>query len=281
MRSDVETEFAPAKINLTLHVTGQRADGYHLLDSLVAFVDVGDVVSAVPHDQLTLTLTGATTANLSANDDNLVLRAARSFGTDTGAALTLEKCLPIASGIGGGSTDAAATLRLLSRMWGLPLPDPAKVLALGADVPACLTPHAVRMTGVGEGLIQQDLPQAWLVLVNPGVSVATPDVFRALGNKHNQAMPAVLPSFADADVLAGFLHLMRNDLEVPATALAPIIASAKAALTTQPGCLIARMSGSGATCFGLFSDPALANNAAKTVSAIHPAWWVAQGKMLV
>ncbi len=279
MESDAAAEFAPAKINLTLHVTGQRADGYHLLDSLVAFVDVGDWITATPADHLTLRLTGPSAGGLSASDDNLVLRAARAFGSGRGAAITLNKHLPIASGIGGGSTDAAATLRLLSRLWGLPLPAAASVLALGADVPVCLAPRAVRMTGVGDGLAPVNLPNARLVLVNPGVSVATPDVFHALAKKQNAPMPSTLPGFRDVTHLADFLGLMRNDLEEAAISLAPVIASAKIMLAAQPGCLIARMSGSGATCFGLFADADGAARAMRAVQSTQPDWWVAQGKM--
>lgn len=270
-------EFAPAKVNLTLHVTGQRADGYHLLDSLVVFADVGDRVSVRSAAQLDVQITGPQAAALPASDDNLVLRAARLMGGQ--AAIMLEKVLPVASGIGGGSADAAATLRALTRL-GRALPDAAQVLTLGADVPVCLRGEAVRMQGVGEVLSPvPELPEAWLVLVNPGIGVATPQVFRGLARKDNPPMPD-LPPLPSAAALAAFLAQMRNDMEAPALALAPVIGTVKSALAAQPGCLLARMSGSGATCFGLFADSKSARAAAQAVQAAQPGWWVAPARML-
>ncbi|MGB8814738.1 MAG: 4-(cytidine 5'-diphospho)-2-C-methyl-D-erythritol kinase [Paracoccaceae bacterium] len=276
------TEFAPAKINLTLHVTGQRADGYHLLDSLVVFADTGDRVTVAAADALRFTITGPQAAALAAGDDNLVLRAARALWGDGTAAITLEKMLPVASGIGGGSSDAAATLRALAALWRLPLPAPAVVLALGADVPVCLQGHAVRMTGVGDGLqpLAAPLPPAWLVLANPGVSIPTPDVFRALIRRDGSGMPRDLPKLKTLPDLSAFLQMMRNDLEAPAMQLAPVISLTKAALSALPGCLMARMSGSGATCFGLFSDPLTATAAARSLAAAHPDWWVTSARIL-
>ena len=270
-------EFAPAKINLALHVTGQRADGYHLLDSIVVFAGVGDWVAAAPADRLSLTVTGPQRAGLS-GDDNLVLRAARCLGV--AAALVLEKHLPIASGIGGGSADAAATLRVLAAMSGVALPDAAAVLALGADVPACLAGRPVRMQGVGEVLTPLPaLPECYVVLVNPGVAVATPEVFKAMPRKDNPAI-GVVPEWDSAVALADWLKRQRNDLEVAAIGLAPVIAEVKAALAARPGCLLARMSGSGATCFGLFANEELAKAAAGVLRVQAPAWWVAAGPVL-
>lgn len=269
-----ESEFAPAKVNLTLHVTGRRGDGYHLLDSLVAFAGVGDRVTVVPGEGLTLT--GPQAAGLSAGPDNLCLRAADVMGG--GVAVTLDKVLPVASGIGGGSADAAAVLRAMVRL-GRSLPAADKVLALGADVPVCLAGRAVRMTGVGEGLTPVTLPPAWLVLANPGVAVSTADVFRALARRDNPPMPA-LPKLRDAPELAAFLAMARNDLEAPATAVAPVIASVRHALTAQPGCLFARMSGSGATCFGLFPDGLTAAAAARALRGAHPGWWAEAAPLL-
>ena len=270
-------EFAPAKVNLTLHVTGQRADGYHLLDSLVVFADVGDRVSVRQAARLDLQITGPQAAALPASDDNLVLRAARLMGGQ--AAIMLEKVLPVASGIGGGSADAAATLRALTRL-GRALPDAAQVLTLGADVPVCLRGEAVRMQGVGEVLSPvPELPEAWLVLVNPGMGVVTPQVFRGLVRKDNPPMPD-LPPLPSAAALAAFVAQMRNDMEAPALALAPVIGTVKSALAVQPGCLLARMSGSGATCFGLFADSKSARAAAQAVQAAQPGWWVAPARML-
>lgn len=272
------TVLARAKVNLTLHVTGRRDDGYHLLDSLVAFAGIGDRLTAAPAERLSLSVTGPQADGLTAGDDNLVLRAARLMGG--GAAITLEKNLPVASGIGGGSADAAATLHLLSGLGRIPLPDPASVLALGADVPVCLTGRAARMEGIGEGVtpLPAPLPPAWLVLVNPGIGVSTPAVFRDLGRRDNPPMPAI-PIFADVAELAAFLHLCRNDLEPPAQGLCPAIGTVQAALAAQPGCLVARMSGSGATCFGLFVRRDQAEAAASTLTAAQPGWWVASGPL--
>lgn len=269
--------FAPAKINLTLHVTGQRADGYHLLDSLVAFADVGDTITAHEADGLSLTVAGPCGGALSVGPDNLVLRAAALFPPGRGAALTLDKRLPVASGIGGGSADAAATLRALSALWQVPLPAGAAVLGLGADVPACLMGRSLRMTGVGEAMhpLGHALPTAALVLANPGVALSTPAVFAALGRRDNAPMPRDLPRLRDLTEMAAFLAMMRNDLEEPAQRLAPVIAHVKAALSAQPGCRIARMSGSGATCFGLFADPLVASAAASAIRVAEPGWWVA------
>ena len=272
-------EFAPAKINLTLHVTGQRADGYHLLDSLVVFADVGDRVSVRRAERLSLQITGPQAAVLPVDEDNLVLRAARVMGAR--AAITLEKVLPVASGIGGGSADAAATLRALARMDSKALPAARDVLALGADVPVCLQGRAVRMQGVGETLSPvPPLPDAWLVLVNPGVAVATPEVFRGLSHKENAPMPREIPRLRSPAELAAFLQMTRNDMESAALALTPVIGTVKSALTAQPGCRIARMSGSGATCFGLFDDGLAASAAARAIQLAQPAWWVAPARLL-
>lgn len=273
-------ELAAAKINLCLHVTGQRADGYHLLDSLVVFAGVGDRLSFTPADDLRLTIGGPQAANLPIADDNLILRAARAFAVARGAHIHLEKHLPIASGIGGGSADAAAALRSLSRIWGLPLPDAARVLALGADVPVCMASRAVRMAGIGEVLSPvPPLPPAHLVLINPGIAVSTPAVFAALPSKTNPPLPEI-PQFASLTDFGHWLSAQRNDLEAPALALAPVIASVKATLAAQPGCHIARMSGSGATCFGLFATKALAETAAQTIARGQPGWWVDTGRMI-
>ena len=273
------TEFAPAKVNLTLHVTGRRADGYHLLDSLVVFAGVGDVVSAEPADALSRRVTGPMGAGLSGEGDNLVLRAARLMGVT--ARIGLEKVLPVSSGIGGGSADAAATLRLLARLSGKALPEPGDVLALGADVPVCLAGRAVRMTGIGEALgAVPALPAVWLVLVNPGVGVSTPAVFRALARADNAPMPKEMPKLRGVAELAAFVTMQRNDLEAPALALQPVIGRVKAALGAQAGCLLARMSGSGATCFGLFADPLAASAAARAIRAAEPGWWVADAPLV-
>jgi 4-diphosphocytidyl-2-C-methyl-D-erythritol kinase len=273
----METEGAPAKLNLALHVTGLRADGYHLLDSLVVFAGVGDRVTVAHADRLSLTITGPMAAGLTVGDDNLCLRAAQAMGNQ-GAAITLDKVLPVASGIGGGSSDAAATLRALSRLWGLPLPAD-RGLTLGADVPVCLDPRPLRMTGIGEGLATVSLPPAWVVLANPGRAVSTATVFKALTRKDNPPLPRTLPRLTTAADLAAFLMMTRNDLEGPATAALPVIATVRQALSAQSGCLFARMSGSGATCFGLFSDPLTAAAAARRLQAAQPDWWIADAPL--
>jgi 4-diphosphocytidyl-2-C-methyl-D-erythritol kinase len=268
-------ELAPAKVNLALHVTGRRADGYHLLDSLVAFARVGDRLEAEPAPGLSLTLAGPFSAALGAGADNSVLRAAALLRPPgQGAALRLVKVLPVASGLGGGTADAAAALRLLARLWDRPLPDPASALALGADVPVCLAGRPSRMRGIGEDLTPLALPPFWMVLVNPGVPVPTAAVFEALALRTNPALPDP-PAFADAAALFAWLATTRNDLEPPARGLAPPIDTALAALTAQPGCALARMSGSGATCFGLFASAPPALAAMSALRAARPGWWIA------
>lgn len=270
--------FAPAKVNLALHVTGRRSDGYHLLDSFVVFAGVGDTVTAAPLHGLTLTITGPQAEALPATDDNLVLRAARMMGGE--ASLILHKVLPVASGIGGGSADAAATLRALSALTGRALPDAASVLSLGADVPVCIAGRPVRMQGVGEVLTPlPPLPDIWLVLANPGVAVPTPAVFARLDRRDNAPMPEV-PTFADAAVMAIWLAAQRNDLQPAAIAIAPVIADTLAALLAQPGCLLSRMSGSGATCLGLFATEADARSAAARLLQDKPGWWVVASRVL-
>ncbi len=269
-------ELAPAKVNLALHVTGRRADGYHLLDSLVAFPRTGDRLRAGPAATLSLAIDGPFAGDLGAGADNLVLRAARLLRADAadGAALRLTKSLPVASGIGGGSADAAAALRLLARLWDRPLPPRATLAALGADVPVCVAGTSARMRGIGDDLAPVALPSFWLVLVNPGVPVPTPAVFAALARRDNDPLPDP-PAFADAEALAGWLAARRNDLEAPATTVAPEIRTVLAALAAAPGCRLARMSGSGATCFGLFTAAAPARAAAAAIRAARPAWWTA------
>jgi 4-diphosphocytidyl-2-C-methyl-D-erythritol kinase len=277
----VLSEAAPAKVNLALHVVGRRGDGYHLLDSVVVFAAIGDGLTATGADDLTLTLTGPFAAALAADADNLVLRAARMLAGAGGivprARLTLDKRLPVASGIGGGSADAAAALRLLSRLWRLDLAAAdlaALALRLGADVPVCLAGRPARMTGVGEILLSAPaLPACGLVLLNPGVPVATADVFRARAGAFSPPLdlPAAWP---DVAAMAAGLAALGNDLEPPALALQPAIAEALAALRALPGCLLARMSGSGATCFGLFPG---APAAALASAGLHRAGWWAWG----
>jgi 4-diphosphocytidyl-2-C-methyl-D-erythritol kinase len=268
------TEFAPAKINLCLHVTGQRADGYHLLDSLVVFCGAGDRVEASLSDHLSLKLEGPFADGLPLGEDNLVLRAARCFGTN--ATFTLEKNLPPSSGIGGGSADAAAAIRALQQLTGTPGPEPAEILALGADLPVCLASRPARMRGIGEELSPVPaLPEAHLLLVNPRVEVPTPAVFRALARRDNPGLPEALPDWPDCGALADWLAQQRNDLEAPALSVVPVIGKVLDRLRGLPQVLLARMSGSGATCFALFARAEEAEAGAKTIRAAHPEWWVA------
>jgi len=271
------SEFAPAKVNLYLHVVGRRADLYHLLDSLVVFADVGDRVSVSPAEDLSLTVAGPFARGLAAEADNLVLRAARGLADLTGVpargALVLEKNLPVASGIGGGSADAAATLRLLCRFWGVAPGLDGLARSLGADVPVCLSGRPALMGGIGEILHDApSLPAAGLVLVNPGVAVSTPAVFRTRAAVFSKAADCPRDGWADAASLAAFLRGARNDLETPARLLAPAVGDVLAVLAETPGCLLARMSGSGATCFGLFASSEAARDAADAI--VRPGWWV-------
>ena len=255
-------------------MTGRRADGYHTLDSLAVFAGVGDYLGARTAEGVSVRIEGPFAAGLSAGEDNLVMRAARALAEAGGiapkAALTLAKNLPPASGLGGGSADAAAALRLLGRLWGV---DRLSGLAarLGADVPVCLRSRPARMGGIGEALSAAPaLPELGLCLVNPGVAVATASVFAARRGPFSP--PARLPEgWASAACLAADLARLGNDLEAPAIALCPAISAALAALEAAPGCLLARMSGSGATCFGLFPDPAAAAHAA--AGLVRPGWW--------
>lgn len=262
-------------MNLALHVLGRRADGYHVLDSLVVFAQVGDALRAEPAEALSLTVTGPFAAALTGEGENLVLRAARALaaarGIAAGARLTLDKRLPVASGIGGGSADAAAALRLLARLWRVPLAPAELALTLGADVPVCLAGRAARMGGIGDALAPAPrLPPCGLVLVNPGVAVATPAVFRARGGAFSQ--PLDLPAgWTDAASMAADLTRLGNDLEAPALALQPAIGHVLAALRSLPGALLTRMSGSGATCFALFASAEAARKAAARVA--RPDWW--------
>jgi 4-diphosphocytidyl-2-C-methyl-D-erythritol kinase len=280
--------FAPAKINLTLHVTGRRADGYHLLDSLVTFADVGDELFVAPgRGGLTLTVRGPEAAGVPADATNLALRAAAILAGGQGAALDLVKNLPAASGIGGGSADAAAALRAMMALQGIgrsALETNAAdlgaradaILALGADVPMCLFPRPLRARGIGERVDAVMLPTVAAVLANPRLPVPTPEVFRALDRRDNAPMPEGLPDFADAPALADWLGGQRNDLESAAIRVQPVVATVLAAIGATRGCLVARMSGSGATCFGLYADPDTAAQAAARIRAERPGWWVAE-----
>lgn len=278
-------EPAPAKLNLTLHVVGRRSDGFHLLDGLVAFTALGDRVAVRSRPTgagLALRLTGPFARALEAEPDNLVVRAAEALAEALrrpgDLELTLEKTLPVASGIGGGSADAAATLRAVARLWEVPLDHPALVrtaAGLGADVPMCLARRTAWITGTGTvDAPGPELTGIPVVLVNPGVPLSTPEVFRARHGRFSVPDRFVLADTAAPQALAAALAPRRNDLTDAAIRLVPAIAAVLEALGATPGCLLARMSGSGATCFGLFETAAEADAAAAAVAAAKPAWWV-------
>jgi 4-diphosphocytidyl-2-C-methyl-D-erythritol kinase len=276
---------ARAKINLTLHVLGRRPDGYHRLESLVAFAAVGDELRFVPGGAtFSLTITGAMAKGLATEPDNLVLRAARGFQARFGGpagAFTLVKRLPVASGIGGGSSDAATALRLLATVTGTALDHPdlhALALSLGADVPVCLSPATRMMSGIGETLGPAlALPRLPALLVNPGVATPTAQVFQTLGllpgadYREGGEPPG---DGLSRSALVAHLAAARNDLEAPATRCVPVIAEALAALRNTTGCRLARMSGSGATVYGLYDTCRASAAAAAHIRARHPSWWI-------
>ncbi|HVJ54378.1 MAG TPA: 4-(cytidine 5'-diphospho)-2-C-methyl-D-erythritol kinase [Aliidongia sp.] len=276
---------APAKLNLTLEVVGKRADGYHLLDSLVAFTAYGDTVEARPGSGLSLAMDGPFGTRLAGDTaENLVLRAARTLaeaaGVKADAALHLTKRLPIASGIGGGSSDAAAALLALAALWRIdPAPEDLARLALtlGADVPVCLKHRPARLQGIGDRVDPAPiLPAAPILLVNPGIGLPTPSVFKARQGAFSAGAGAhgvLTEPPADVEALALALRRHGNDLTQAAIGLLPAIAEILAALEALPGCLLARMSGSGATCFALFRDAASAQAAEASLSTRHPGWW--------
>lgn len=284
---DIVHRAAPAKLNLYLHVVGRRADGYHLLDSLIAFAGAHDTVTAAKADALTLAVEGPFAATLSGEADNLVLRAARALADIAGvrpwAALRLVKRLPVASGIGGGSADAAATLHAVGELWGITHKPGALAklaLALGADVPVCLAGKAAQVGGIGERIDPAKvLPNAPLVLVNPLKPLPTPAVFKARVGPYSKPAP-LEASPRDARDLAEALGSRRNDLTDAAIGLVPEIKKILAALEAQPGCLLARMSGSGATCFALFARAEDARAAAAALRADRPGWWVEPSELL-
>jgi 4-diphosphocytidyl-2-C-methyl-D-erythritol kinase len=272
----VITEAAPAKINLFLHVGDRRADGFHPLQSLAVFTDLGDVLAMEDAAELSLAVEGPFAAGLQGEGDNLVLRAGRALGSG-GARLTLTKNLPVASGIGGGSADAAAALRGLSRLWttgGKNLQEIAA--ALGSDIPVCVDSTAAFMEGRGEILRPvPSMPRVPMLLVNPGVPVPTRDVFAALESRSGAEMKLPSGHFQDTADLLRFLESTRNDLQAPALKLQPVIGEVLQAIAALPGALMARMSGSGATCFGIFADDDCCQRAAGMLSQAAPGWWAA------
>lgn len=277
-------EFAPAKVNLTLSVGRARADGMHPLNSLVVFADWGDELEAVEADSLTLSIAGERGAALADETQNLVLKAAYALRAaaekpELGAALTLTKRLPIAAGLGGGSADAAAALRLLNRVWdiGFSTQQLAEIgTVVGADVPACVHSRPLAMAGIGEKITPLIAwPELPAVIVNPGKAVSTGPVFKAYDDSHpGLLVEARAPVAGKLDDAVAAVRAGRNDLEAPAIALEPAVAQTLEALGAAPGIALARMSGSGASCFGLCHSAEDARTAAEALSRAHPEWTV-------
>jgi 4-diphosphocytidyl-2-C-methyl-D-erythritol kinase len=286
---------ARAKVNLSLRVTGRRPDGYHELDGLTAFAEAGDLVTVQDAEDLSLEIVGPYAGSLSAvtvpdepATENLVLRAARALAQATGrtprARIVLDKQLPVAGGLGGGSADAAAALHALCQLWGVE-PTPARLaeigLQLGADVPVCLHGYAAFVSGIGERLgPAPHLPEAYLLLANPGVELSTGAVFKALDGQTSGPAARWDAPPRDAGALAQHLARDGNDLEGPARRICPEIDAVLSALAGRPGCLIARMSGSGASCYGLFADAASAEAAAAQLAADQPRWWLRAARLV-
>ncbi|MCF6444362.1 4-(cytidine 5'-diphospho)-2-C-methyl-D-erythritol kinase [Nereida sp. MMG025] len=265
------TSLAPAKVNLTLHITGQRPDGYHLLDSLVAFADVGDQVTLRQADQMGLRVSGPRAQGVPNDRRNLMWQAAERAGATVD--MELVKTLPAAAGIGGGSSDATAVLRGLSAMGHPPL-DARALLELGADFPVCFEARASRMSGIGEVIAPVSLPPLPVLLVNPLVEVPTGAVFSAIKQKTNAPMPVTIPRFSGPVDCAEWLAGQRNDLELAAITIEPLIARALSDLESTRQCCLARMSGSGATCFAIYPDMKAAHFAAYELGAAHTDWWI-------
>ena len=284
------TEAAPAKVNLTLHVTGRRADGYHELESLVVFADVCDEIVATPAKQDSLHVSGPFAGPAGSGDNNLVARALAAFRSrwpdrlPAGLQIQLHKNLPVAAGLGGGSADAAAALRLFASLGGAPLELgelAAVALRLGADVPACLLSRPCEIRGVGEIIHRLPaFPELFIVLVNPLQPVITADVFRRLQHRDNPPMPGLPEPLTRPAQLGLWLEGTRNDLEPPAISVLPVIGELITRIRAIDGCMLARMSGSGGTVFGLFGSSGQAHAAAHELRADWPHYWVAAAPLL-
>jgi 4-diphosphocytidyl-2-C-methyl-D-erythritol kinase len=278
---------APAKINLFLHITGRRPDGYHLLQSLMVFVDVGDELEFSPHDSLFIDVDGPFAGDMPPPQENLVCRAAQllaqEYKTQAHGRITLRKKLPVASGIAGGSSDAATALQGCARLWGLH-EEPGRIQkiaqALGADVPACLARKPVWAEGIGEKITRlPEMPAMHFVLVNPLVPTPTPEVFRRFKGKFSAPLQFSGRRRSLSEWIAD-IRLYRNDLLEPALEVSPAIRDVLQALETTPGCAVARLSGSGATCFGIFETPEGAIAAVNHLKQKHPRWWIAPASLL-
>ena len=274
---------AAAKINLALHVTARRDDGYHSLDTLVTFAKFGDVIRVEPANNISLTIEGPFAEALGNKDDNLVLKAAHllqqvvkdSGNNAPGAIIHLNKHLPIASGIGGGSADAAATLLALCELWAIKpeaLDLKETALQLGADVPMCLYSKPLAASGIGEEIAPVALAELNMVLINPGISISTPKIFRALTATNSDSLPPIKPRPSPKELL-DWLQNTQNDLQAPAIKLAPQIQAVLDSLLESKECQFARMSGSGATCFGLFESIEQAKSTANDIGQRNPDWW--------
>ncbi|MET3926419.1 4-(cytidine 5'-diphospho)-2-C-methyl-D-erythritol kinase [Devosia sp. 2618] len=284
-------QLAPAKVNLALHVTRRREDGYHDLESLVVFADVADELSATPADIDSLSISGPFAKALGTGESNLVSSAVAAFrarwpdAVKTALSLRLVKNLPVAAGIGGGSADAAAALRLMASLSEHPVPmaELADIAtALGADVPSCLVSMPLVARGVGEVLTPlPEFPACHIVLVNPMVPLATADVFRRLRAHDNYPLPELPTPLTRPAQLGIWLAETRNDLQPPAVKLVPIIGDIVEQLAATQGCILARMSGSGATVFGLFGSAGQAHQAAQVMRAHNPDHWVAAAPVIV
>ena len=279
-------EKAPAKINLTLHVCGRRDDGYHDLESLVVFAGVHDLLMLEPDAALSIQVSGPTAGAAGPDNENSVIKAAKTLASHVDGlrigAFRLLKRLPAAAGVGGGSSDAAAALRLLARLNAMPIDDPRIIAAAretGSDVPVCLLPRARMMSGRGEIVgAALDLPPVFAVLVNPGIALATPAVFAQIGMKPGErSIWGAHPHIERNEGFDGLLPKLRkgrNDMEDSASVLAPVVGHALAVLGAARGARLARMSGSGATCFALFENCHAAARAARVIARDHPGWWV-------
>lgn len=288
--AEIFSEPAPAKINLALHVTGRRADGYHSLEMLVAFAEVGDELEASAAGKDSLTITGPFAPALGNGEGNLVLKALAAFRArwpgllPDGIAVKLYKNLPIAAGLGGGSADAAAMLRLLVQMAGRDIPNEALfelARGLGADVPMCLYSRPAEVRGIGDiVLVLKHFPDCHVVLVNPLQPVVTADIFRRLERRDNPGIPDLGDPLTRPAQLGLWLSETRNDLEPPAIAMVPVIGELIARLGQASGCILSRMSGSGATVFGLFGSSAQAHQAAHDLREKWPGYWVAAAPLI-
>jgi 4-diphosphocytidyl-2-C-methyl-D-erythritol kinase len=286
-------EDARAKVNLTLRVVGRRVDGYHDLESVVAFADCADRLSLTPGSELDLKTTGPLAPACGKASENLVLKAAQLLGERVPnlklGEFTLDKVLPVAAGIGGGSADAAAALRILAQANGLAVDDPRLIEVAkltGADVPVCLASRACVMTGVGETLLPLALPKLPCVMANPRIPVATQDVFKALGLRNGELRVGVTDVIraaawpedgASVEDWVEALAASANDLEAPAMRIQPVIGEVLSALNATNGAWLARMSGSGATCFAIYENTAEAQRASQKIQQEHPGWWVHAG----